>query len=101
LQTEEPSGAKCKVNRLSENAENPNKWETNAGGGSVSEVGKVIGDNRRFNIIWKKSLKVEDRNLYCKAKKEAKRAVYVAQSKEQKAFGQMLDLDKRVLCREY
>ena len=59
------------------------------------EVGEVIDEKRQLFKIWKKSKKEEDRILYCSAKRKAKRAVYVAQSDEQKVFGEMLDSEEK------
>ena len=55
------------------------------------EVSEVIDEKRKLYMIWKKSGKEEDRVLYCSAKRKARRAVYIAQSEEQKVFGEMLD----------
>ena len=51
----------------------------------------MIGEKRRLFKIWKKSKTEEDRALYCIAKRNARKAVYVVQSDEQKVFGGMLD----------
>ena len=59
------------------------------------EVGKVIDEKRKLYKIWKKSKQEEDRILYCSAKRKAKRAVYIAQSEEQKVFGEMLDSEEK------
>lgn len=59
------------------------------------EVGKVVDEKRKLYKVWKKSKKEEDRVLYCSAKRMAKRAVYIAQSNEQKLFGEMLDSEEK------
>ena len=56
-------------------------------------VAKVIDEKRRLFKIWNKSKTEEDRALYCIAKYNARKAVYAAQSDEQKVFGAMLDLE--------
>ena len=56
-------------------------------------MAKVIDDKRRLFKIWKKSKTEEDRALYCIAKCNARKAVYVAQSDEQQVFGGILDLE--------
>ena len=58
------------------------------------DVGKVVDEKRKLYKAWKKSNK-EDRILYCSAKRNAKRAVYKAQSDEQKVFGEILDSEKK------
>jgi hypothetical protein len=45
--------------------------------------------------VWKKSKNEEDRVSYCSAKRKAKRAVYIAQSNEQKLFVEMLDSEEK------
>ena len=54
-------------------------------------MAKVIDKKTRLFKTWKKSKAEEDRALYCIAKRNAIKAVYVAQSDEQKVFGGMLD----------
>ena len=51
----------------------------------------MIDEKRRLFKMWKKSKTEEDRAVYCIAKRNAKKAVYVAQTDEQKVFGGMLD----------
>ena len=55
------------------------------------EVAKVTDEKRRLFKMWKTSKTEEDRALYCIGKRNARKAVYVAQSDEQKMFGGMLD----------
>ncbi len=59
------------------------------------EVGKVVDKKRKLYKVWKKSNKEEDRVSYCSAKCKAKRAVYIAQSNEQKLFGEILDSEEK------
>lgn len=59
------------------------------------EVGMVINEKRKLYKIWKKSKKGVERILYCSAKRKAKRAVYIAQSDDQKAFGERLDSEEK------
>ena len=54
-------------------------------------MAKVIDEKRRLFKMWKKSKTEEDRTLSCIAKCKARKAVYVAQSDEQKMFGGMLN----------
>ena len=54
-------------------------------------MAKVIDEKRRLFKMWKKSKTEEDRALYCIAKRNARKAVYVAQSDEQKVFGGMFN----------
>ena len=51
----------------------------------------MIDEKRRLFKMWKKSKTEVDRALYCIAKRNARKAVYIAQSDEQKVFGGMLD----------
>ena len=53
----------------------------------------MIDEKRRLFKMWKKSKTEEDRILYCTATSNARKAVYVVQSDEQKVFGRMLDLE--------
>ena len=60
------------------------------------EVAKAIGEKRRLFKIRKKSKigvdKAEvDRALYCSAKRSLKRVAYLAQSEQQRVFGEMLE----------
>ncbi|ESN92875.1 hypothetical protein HELRODRAFT_165008 [Helobdella robusta] len=48
---------------------------------------------RKLCKVWKKTKKEEDRILYCSDK--AKKAVYLAQSEEQKVFCEMLDYSEK------
>jgi len=57
------------------------------------EVAKVVDEKRRLFKMWKKSGTEEDRAQYCSAKRNASRAVYLAQSDEQKVFGEMLNAE--------
>ena len=49
----------------------------------------MTDEKSRLFKMWKKSKNEEDRALYCIAKRNARKAVYVAQSDEQKVFGGM------------
>ena len=50
------------------------------------EVAKVIDEKRRVFKMWKKSKTEEDRALYCIAKRNARKAVYVAKSDDQRCL---------------